>query len=331
MYMCAHKLFLRLISPVAFLFVCVAPAHASLNASPNAVNFGNQLIGAAAQSIPVTLSNNTRRTFSIVAISTSAAEFSVSVPQLPVSIAPGQTLTVGLTFAPDSANSFGGNLSFTTYYGWTLNVPLSGVGTASDTPQPNADATSSSGQLSFISILSFGTVALGTPGVQTFSVANSGGSNVTISGISFAGQSVALSGISAGLVIAPGQSVPVSATFSPVSAGATSGLITITSDAANSPATISWTAATPATAEAVAPAVNLSWVASTSDGVTGYNVYRSTISGGPYSLITSNPVAATDFVDSNVSSAETFFYVVTSIAAGNEESGYSTEVSATLP
>jgi hypothetical protein len=331
MYTHVNKLVFRVAFSLCFLSLCAVPARASLTATPGAVNFGNHLMGATPQSIPVTLANNTQRTFTIVAISTSATEFSVAIPQLPVTLTPGQSLTVGLTFTPDSVNSFGGNLGFTTYYGWTVNVPLSGVGIASNAPSANTSSAPSSGQLSFNSVLSFGTVPLGTPGVQTFSVANSGGSNVTISGISFAGQSVSLSGISAGLVIAAGQAIPVTATFSPVSQGATSGLITINSDAANSSATISWTAATPNPAAAVVESVNLSWIASTSDGVTGYNVYRSTVSGGPYSPITSSPVAGTGFVDSTVSSEQTFFYVVTSVAGGNEESAYSSEVSATVP
>jgi hypothetical protein len=72
--------------------------------------------------------------------------------------------------------------------------------------------------------------------------------------------------------------------------------------------------------------VILNWSASI--GVSGYNVFRSTISGGFYSAISTN-VAATTFADTNVVNGVTYYYVITATAPGGGQTGDSAEVSAT--
>jgi hypothetical protein len=59
-----------------------------------------------------------------------------------------------------------------------------------------------------------------------------------------------------------------------------------------------------------------------------YRVYRGTVSGGPYTLLT--PTATTLYVDQTVQSGQKYFYVVTSYNS-TQESGYSNEVSALIP
>jgi len=347
MHTCARKLLIRIALPFCFLLLVVAPAHANLSVSPNSVDFGNLRMGRTT-SVPVTLTNDSNGpAFTIVAIITYTTQFTVSGVSVPTTIAPGASITVNLTFAPNAVTNFFDTLSFTTYHGWTLSVPLSGVGTppwtrhGSGSGQSSAGTQSSSGssssspapasgQLSVTPALSFGAVAIGATGQQVFNVTDSGTANVTVSNVALAGPNLSFTGLSVGMVLSPGQTISVTASYSPTSAGNASGTVTITSDAANSPSTLSWTASTPNPPAAAPPAVNLTWSPSTSDGVTGYNVYRSTISGGPYSLITSSPISTTTFLDSTVSSSQTFYYVVTSLA-GTDESGYSNEVSAAVP
>jgi fibronectin type 3 domain-containing protein len=75
----------------------------------------------------------------------------------------------------------------------------------------------------------------------------------------------------------------------------------------------------------------LNWTQSTTPGVTGNNVYRGTVSGGPYTLLTTTPVApATTYMDTAVSAATTYYYVVTALV-GTEESAYSNQVTAVIP
>jgi fibronectin type 3 domain-containing protein len=58
--------------------------------------------------------------------------------------------------------------------------------------------------------------------------------------------------------------------------------------------------------------VALSWARSTSANITGYNVYRATVSGGPYSRINSGGlVASTLYDDGTVKSGATYYYTVT--------------------
>ena len=76
--------------------------------------------------------------------------------------------------------------------------------------------------------------------------------------------------------------------------------------------------------------VSLTWSPSTST-VTGYNVYSSSVSGGPYAKLTPAPVAATSYTNSGVQQGETYYFVVTSVNSQNQESTYSTPVSAAIP
>jgi hypothetical protein len=82
---------------------------------------------------------------------------------------------------------------------------------------------------------------------------------------------------------------------------------------------------------AVSHSVSLTWVSSTSPNIKGYNVYRSTVSGGTYTKLTASPVAATSYVDSNVASGQTYSYVATTVDSNDRESTYSTEATAQVP
>ena len=62
----------------------------------------------------------------------------------------------------------------------------------------------------------------------------------------------------------------------------------------------------------------------------GYNLYRSTISGGPYVRLAS-AVSDPNYTDTIVNSGRTYFYVVTAVDQSNRESDYSNEASAVIP
>jgi hypothetical protein len=76
--------------------------------------------------------------------------------------------------------------------------------------------------------------------------------------------------------------------------------------------------------------VLLNWQASTST-VSGYNVYRSTVSGGPYSRVNGSLVSGLTYTDSAVAASTTYYYVTTSVTSAGVESGYSNQASATIP
>jgi hypothetical protein len=77
--------------------------------------------------------------------------------------------------------------------------------------------------------------------------------------------------------------------------------------------------------------VLLNWTASTSTDTAGYNVYRGSASGGPYTKITASVVVAgTSFTDGTVGAGQTYYYVCTTVDTNNNESAYSNEATATV-
>ncbi len=79
-----------------------------------------------------------------------------------------------------------------------------------------------------------------------------------------------------------------------------------------------------------AHSATLSWTASTST-VAGYNVYRGTTSGGPYTKLNSSLVAGTTYTDNTVAAGQTHYYVVTAVDSSNIESVFSNQVQAVVP
>jgi hypothetical protein len=79
--------------------------------------------------------------------------------------------------------------------------------------------------------------------------------------------------------------------------------------------------------------VALSWTASTTPDVIGYNLYRGATSGGPYpTKLNVSPITGTSFTDNTVEAGETYYYVATAVGSdGVTESAYSDETSATVP
>jgi hypothetical protein len=78
--------------------------------------------------------------------------------------------------------------------------------------------------------------------------------------------------------------------------------------------------------------VDLSWDASTSSNISGYNVYRSTTSGGPYSQInTTGLVTGTTYADTTVATGTTYYYVTTAVNSSNQQSGYSSQITVQIP
>jgi hypothetical protein len=87
--------------------------------------------------------------------------------------------------------------------------------------------------------LGFGNVNTGSSSALAVTLTNSGNSDVTISNVSISGAGFNPSGVSAGAILTPGQTSTLNVTFAPAATGNVAGNVTITSNAQNSPATIS--------------------------------------------------------------------------------------------
>lgn len=175
--------------------------------------------------------------------------------------------------------------------------------------------------------LNFPSVNVGSNSVLPVIFTNGGNSNVTISNVTVSGAGYTAAGIQSGQIVAPGKTATLNVTFAPAGTGTIPGNVTVTSNATNSPSSVTLSGTG---AQAVAHSVTLTWTASTST-VVGYNVYRSTVSGGPYTKQNSSVNASTSYVDSAVQAGTTYFYVVTSVDSSGVESADSTEVSVTVP
>lgn len=82
-------------------------------------------------------------------------------------------------------------------------------------------------------------------------------------------------------------------------------------------------------AQAPQHGATVTWIASTTPSVTGYLVYRSPTSGGPYSQLNATPVAALTYFDpTGALNGATEFYVIDAIDSLGVESAHSTQVSA---
>ena len=79
-----------------------------------------------------------------------------------------------------------------------------------------------------------------------------------------------------------------------------------------------------------AQSVSLTWTASTSV-VAGYNVYRGTQSGGPYTLINSSLDTGTTYSDATVHGGQSYYYVATAVTSNGVESVHSNEAQVSVP
>lgn len=292
------------------------PVPAAVSVSPASVNFGSVAIGGTA-SESVTIMNPTGSNISVTQASTDASGVTIPGATLPLSIGPGRQSTLNIVFSPKHAGAVAGTVSvMSNAASQPYNVSVAGTGVSTQTLL-NA---STSG-------LNFGTVAGGASSALSVSLTNAGNSNVTISRIQVAGGRFAVSGLSPGTILAPGQNAALDVIFSAPSVGTLNGSVTVTSNASNSPAVINLagTGASPSS-----HTVALAWQPDPA-ATSGYNVYRSADSGGPYSKVNPSEVTATAYTDSSLQGGQIYFYVVTAVNTAGFESSPSVAVSAAIP
>lgn len=195
-------------------------------------------------------------------------------------------------------------------------------------PSPTPTPVGSSATLSATpSSLGFGSQVLNTPTTQTTKITNTGSVAVAITQDTIAGAGFSV-GITTPINLNPAQSVNVPVVFNPAAAGTVNGSLVLMSNGSTVLSVpLVGTGLTP-----VAHSVDIAWDASSSAALQGYNVYRSTVSGGPYTRI--SPVLATStllFTDTTPVSGKQYFYVVTAVDTSGTESAASTQAAATIP
>jgi len=286
----------------------------TLAATQSSLNFGSVPASNSA-ALSETLTNTGGSSVTITQANVSGTGFSAPGIDLPLTLTAGQSFTFSAIFAPQSAGAATGGISVVSNASnATLAISLSGTGTAA-------------GQLTVSpATLSFGNVTVGANQSLTGSLSATGASVTISSGIPSTSEFV-LSGMSFPLTIPAGRSASFTMTFTPQASGTASASATFASNASNTPGVESLTGTGVA---AVQHQVALTWDASTSS-VVGYNVYRGSAAGGPYTKINSASDATTAYTDTSVTAGQTYYYLSTAVDSEGVESTYSNEVAATVP
>jgi hypothetical protein len=291
---------------------------AQVAASPTSASFSNVVVGNS-NSQPITLRNNGNMMLSFSNIVVAGNGMSISGLTTSTTIAAGGNMTFNAAFTPVSTGTINGSITLTTNGTPSpMTVSLSGTGVAA-TRTLTANPTS----------LSFGTVTVNSSTSQTSTLTNTGNANVTVSGLTTTGAGFSASGVSNGSILTPGQTATLTVTFAPTAAGGVSGAgVSVASNATGSPTTIALSGTGQATS---LHTVLLTWDASVTAGVSGYNVYRAGSSGGYGTTpLNSTPIPTLTFTDTAVVSGQSYFYVVTAVDAGQASSD-SNEVSVSIP
>jgi Abnormal spindle-like microcephaly-assoc'd, ASPM-SPD-2-Hydin len=308
----------------------VPPPEGALSLSTTSLNFNTVIVGkSATQSLY--LINTGTAPLTVTSLTLKSQQFSLTGPSVPRSILPSQKVAYKVSFVPTSSGNLAASIQISTNDSTVpAAVSLAGV----------AEKAYAALQVSPASI-SFGSMKLKSTGTQNVTLKNTGDINMTVSGVTVAGAGFGYSDLSPGFSLSPNQTVTFQVWFRPQTAGAASGTVTILSANIASPAEL------PVSGDGVNPAappppppppsaptpvqhtVTLSWGPSSS-AVSGYRVYRSTVSGSNFSALT--PVISNlSFSDNTVVDGTTYYYVVTAVDPSGQESPHSNEATAVIP
>lgn len=177
--------------------------------TPAALDFGQVALGTGAKSLSVNISNSGRQATTVTGIGLPSAPFSATqVPPVGTVLKPQQTVTVSVSYDPQSVASDASALTLSSSTG-SVTVPLTG------------SAISGQGHLTLTPTSTrFGAVTIGTSKTLTFDVGNSGNIPLTITKAKApAGAFSTDTPLPEGLTLAPGAVVHQRVTFAPVATG----------------------------------------------------------------------------------------------------------------
>jgi hypothetical protein len=207
-----------------------------------------------------------------------------------------------------------------------LSIPDNATGS------PQTVSLSGTGTAPIVSLspasLAFGNVPADTTSTsQVVTLSNTGNAALSLTSSTFTGTNASdfAKTETCGSSVGAGAKCTIVVMFTPSASGSRTAALSISDNATGSPQTV------PLSGSGTHDVI-LAWDASLTPGVVGYNIFRATTSGGPYKLLNASIVSATTYTDTEVQSGQAYYYVATSIASdGVTESGYSNQVSATVP
>ena len=327
---------------LAFTGIAASATHAQghLTSNPTAANFGNVEIGSS-KTIQVIIKNTGSTTAVVTRENLNGDMYTVSGIKPPMSIAPGAKVVMSIKFEPSKAGPEPGSVIIGSGKGFfptaLLVYSLSGTGVAAAT----LDATPIN--------VSFGSVLVGTSISKSVQLENYGTKGAIIASASVSGAGFSTTGLTTPMTLAAGGTKSFTLKFTPTGTGTDSGTITLKTTFGSKGLTLnmSGTGIKPTGAgspppsgtgsprstgtgvPAVAHSVALSWDASTSPEVVGYNVYRATSPSTTYAKLANSLVL--NYADETVQAGTTYTYVVTAVNSTGEESVHSGSVTAVIP
>jgi hypothetical protein len=287
----------------------------ALSITPSTASFGSVTAGSPA-SQTIQLQNSGTGTLTVTQIGVTGSGFTLGTLTLPMTLSSGQTSNFNVQFNPATAGAVTGSVSVVSNApNSPANLALSGTGVAA-TQKLTVSTTS----------IAFGNVSPGSSATQSVTLTNSGNSTVTVSQISEIGSGFSLTGASAPVTLVSGQKMTFDVVFSPRASGSVSGSVVVASNVSGSPKTITLLG----TGKQVSHSVTLSWTTSSST-VSGYNIYRTTVSGSGYAKINSGLIAGLTYTDTTVQPGMTYYYVATAVGTSGNESTDSNQATAVVP
>jgi hypothetical protein len=276
---------------------------------------GEVVVGQASSKL-VTITNRGRTSLTVLSAASSGAEFGLNGLDLPLTLAAGESFTFSVTFMPQKSGRVEGSISIVSEAPkQTLAIPLAGTGRVAGQLQVSP------------ATVDFGDASLGSAATQRGQL-TAIGADVTVSSATIGSETFRLGGLSLPFTIPAGHSVPFTITFVPRDNSSSSAMLSFGSDAKNSPTEQE---ATVRVVDTVQHKVQLSWKASTSKHIVGYNVYRGTRSGGPYKKINTVLDPKTRFTDLKVAARHKYYYVATAVNSRKKESHHSKQIQVVIP
>ncbi len=173
----------------------------------------------------------------------------------------------------------------------------------------------------------FGKVQTGSSKSFNINLTNSGKRSLKITSDAIQGSEFSVGTFPLPMTLKPGGTVQIPVIFTPTSAGRVTGSVTLNDTGEDSSLTLNLAGTG---IDQSSHSVALSWVPGDENYV-GFNIYRSTVDGGPYTKINSQLDSTPAYTDITVQDGMTYYYCATEVDDQGQESPYSNIAQVTIP
>ena len=182
-----------------------------LTHSPSILRFGNVDVGQS-ETLLVTVTNNGATTVTLSGVTVSDPSFATPNLTLPLTLPAGQCVEVSISFTPATTGWIPGTIQFS-----------SSISNSALTWQMGGTGVDSQAVTASPSSLSFGQVTVGGSASLPVVLTNARSRAVNITGIQTTGNGFSVSGATFPLTLSAGQSLALTVTYAPTSAGLAGG------------------------------------------------------------------------------------------------------------